>query len=116
MKSFLLVSLLTIGALVASQLHAEDAGDPVVSAIVKQVAGNERLSLQMAPIKTRRALSLYIQSMPKEISAFSGISPNLRDEFVNSLKFNERGLTEFDPSPLRRLSPTQVYSIWLYLG
>ncbi|WP_147423636.1 hypothetical protein [Xanthomonas vasicola] len=116
MKSFLLVFFLVLASPGATQLQAADVEDSAVSAAAKQIVDAERISLQMAPIKTRHALDLYIESVPQEISAFKDILPMLRDEFINSLKFNEKGLTEFDTSSFKKLSPTQVYSVLALFG
>lgn len=72
--------------------------------------------MQLAPIKSESQLQNYLRSSPKDISAFSEMQPLELSRFVSSLTFNEKGLTGFDPTPLRSLTPAQVYRVLALFG
>ena len=102
---------LTVGAATASQVT-----DDGLVALADQQAKTAQLAMQLAPIRTEHHLHQYISAYPRDISAFAGMAPADLNQFLASLTFNNKGLTGFDPTPLKKLSPSQVYKILSLFG
>jgi hypothetical protein len=113
-----IASVITAFLLVISTAaaHADSMSNEDLKIVLADHAQQIRVALEMAPIKSNRQLHQYINTTPSEISAFNGISQQQQTTFIRSLKFNENGLTEFDPTPLKGMTPTQVYKILALFG
>lgn len=103
--------LITAGVAGASNIT-----DDEIAVIADEQARSTKIAMELAAIKSKNQLHKYLQSSPEDLSAFSGMTGAQLRQFVSGLTFNERGLTGFDPTPLRQLSPSQVYRILSLFG
>lgn len=113
-----IVSLISSAAATSAELSSAAVSDS--SAIVEYVAAEQSrtsdVAHQMAPLKSAHDVYKYMQSTPRELSPFAAMDRESRTRFVQSLKFNEKGLTEFDYTVLKGLTPSQVYRVLSLFG
>ncbi|RSZ60918.1 hypothetical protein HF313_17480 [Massilia atriviolacea] len=77
----------------------------------------ERLSQEVAPIKSRADLERYLHMVPPKSNALYLLSPNARERFIASVTFNAKGLTGFNTTDLQReLSEAQIAKILALFG
>lgn len=75
------------------------------------------VAFAVAPIKSAWDLLIYQKMTPAKESPFNLLSPNARRQFLESLDFNERGVTGFKYSILEEeLTPTQIFRVLALLG
>lgn len=103
------------GILLAGVAGASNFNDDLVVMADEQVKATQ-VAMKLAMIKSEGDLHRYISSSPREVSVFSAMSRADFDIFVSSLTFNDRGLTGFDPTSLRNISPSEVYKILSLFG
>jgi len=70
-----------------------------------------RIDMNLAAVKSHSDLNALLQSKDGRVAVLQRLTPRDRKAFLSSLKFNERGLTEFDIAVLRSLSPSDVYKV-----
>lgn len=98
------------------------SASPVVSAqsapqrVTLQPSQATQINRELATLKSARDVYMYLQSTPKNISPLMAMDPVSRDRFVRSLRFNEKGLTEFDYTALQSLTASEVYRILSLFG
>ncbi|HEL5055804.1 hypothetical protein [Stenotrophomonas maltophilia] len=105
-----------MGMLLTGVAGASSVTDDSLVIMADEQVRATQVAMQLATIKSELQLQNYLMTSPKEISAFSEMQPTELRRFVSSLTFNEKGLTGFDPTPLRTLTPTQVYRILALFG
>lgn len=89
---------------------------PAMSA-PKAVQTASRLDRLLAPIKSKQDLERYLAVTPEYQSAFSVLTPASRRAFIDSLTFNQNGLTGFSYRDLQaELTPTQIDKILALFG
>ena len=104
-----------LGAVIA--FNSAHAGEKdVIDFVAKESERSMDLAHQLAPLKSASDVYQYIQHTPKGLSPLSALPNAQRDEFTQSLRFNDRGLSQFDYTVLQSLSPTQVYKILALFG
>lgn len=87
--------------------------DPVPIISKKQ----RQLNLAMAPVKSKRSLEYFMLSVSNSTSPLNSLSKQGRAQFLESLTFNEKGLTSFDAEILEEeLTPTQIYRLLSLFG
>lgn len=74
---------------------------PAMSA-PKAVQTASRLDRLLAPIKSKQDLERYLAVTPDYQSAFSVLTPASRRAFIDSLTFNQNGLTGFSYRDCKR--------------
>lgn len=105
-----------MGMLLTGVAGASSVTDDSLVIMADEQVRATQVAMQLATIKSELQLQNYLMTSPKEISAFSEMQPTELRRFVSRLTFNEKGLTGFDPTPLRTLTPTQVYRILAPFG
>lgn len=88
----------------------------VIDIVARDSAHASSIARQLAPLKSASDVSQYLQTTPSRLSPFSDFSDSDREKFVQSLQFNEKGLTQFDYTVLEQLSSAQVYKILSLFG
>lgn len=73
------------------------------------------MELAAAPIKSPRDLELHLKSHPGD-SPLMVMAPLNRRLFLDSLRFNEKGVTTLRYDVLESLTPTEVYQILSLFG
>jgi len=74
---------------------------------------SDKITVDMAPIKTPQ--DLYRFSHLK--SPLDKLTPNSKQHFIESITFNERGITGFGISELEyELTPTEIYKVLALIG
>lgn len=69
------------------------------------------------PIRSRAALTSYLETAPSRESPLNALSPGARKRFLASLRFGSRGITSFDTSDLaEELDRNQVRRILAMFG
>jgi hypothetical protein len=72
---------------------------------------------QMAPIKSQIALANYMAMTPGSGNPLMKLSPATRQQFIDSLSFNENGVTGYRYDGLEReLNATQIRKLLSLLG
>jgi hypothetical protein len=70
------------------------------------------LALHKAPITSRAALDSYMKMTPETNNPLMLLSAEARTRFIDSLTFNETGVTGFRTDDLEReLTPSKIYKI-----
>lgn len=94
----------------ADEYNAKASDQAILAAKARQ-AGD----LLLASVKSPVDLATYLRS--SSTTPLDALSPAAKARFLNSLSFNEGGLTGFDYSDLRaELTATQVYRILAIFG
>lgn len=89
---------------------------PAVSA-AESVRTASRLDRLLAPIKSKQDLDRYLAVTPGYQSVFSPLTPAGRRAFIDSLTFNQSGLTGFSYRDLQaELTPTQIDKLLALFG
>lgn len=70
----------------------------------------------LAPIRSQGDLDQHIATHRAGTSPFDALQPSLRQMFLASLTFNEKGVTGFRYDVLETLSATEVYNILSLFG
>ncbi len=78
-------------------------------------AQQEQADMANAPVKSPSDLSTY-ESEHVTSSPLNALSPMMKQLFVNSIRYNEKGVTTIRYDVLESLSPTQVYQILSLFG
>lgn len=112
MKAFMLTLLFT--TVVSAPLAAGER--TVVDLVAKDSVRASNVALQLAPLKSASDVYQYMQATPRNLSPLSVLSDSARNNFVQSLRFNEKGLTQFDYTTLENLAPTEIYKILSLFG
>ncbi len=75
------------------------------------------LDRALAPIKSYSELQSYLQTFPMSASPLNKLSPAARKRFLDSLQFNEKGLTTFRSADLEsELSVSEIYAVLSLFG
>lgn len=91
--------------------HKTEAVDQGILAAKAQRTGD----FLLAPVKSPLDLATYLRS--SRATPLDALSLAARSRFLNSLSFNENGLTGFDYTDLRaELTATQIYRILAIFG
>lgn len=78
---------------------------------------DQDIALALAPIRSREQLDSYLHRTPKGQSPLDRLSPPAKSRFIESLTFNETGLTGFRYDDLQaELSASQAYRILSLFG
>ncbi len=92
------------------------ADDATSNLIAKDMVQTSNIAHEMAPLKSATETRQYIQSMPENLSPLNALSATERSAFVDSLRFNEKGLTQFDYTLLAKLPSDEIYRILALFG
>lgn len=84
--------------------------------LVKDAARRHSIAQAMAPIHSRGDLDQYVATHRTIASPLDAFSPGVRQMFLSSLTFNEKGITGFRYDVLESLTPTQIYKILSLFG
>lgn len=88
-----------------------------VDAHVTQRVIDQDVALAMAPIKSRRQLEAHLQAAKSTASPLLALEPAARKRFLDSITFNDKGITGFSYTELQsRLTASQVYKILSLFG
>lgn len=79
-------------------------------------ANRSRIDMKLAAVKSRKDIDLLIAKSDARTAPLLKLSNQARGNFLSSLKFNEKGLTEFDLGALREMSPTDAYLVLSLFG
>lgn len=93
-----------------------DADKLTLDIIERDQSRQSMIDLAAAPIKSEADLERYTNLVPISISPLRYLSQQNRTLFMESLKFNDRGITGFRYDVLESLSPTQAYEILALFG
>lgn len=109
----------TSGAVVAGTEHGgADAGSSVSWGVGDEMSvAHEALALAGARIKSLAEFHAYDFSVPPLANPVNRLSQDARRRFVDSLTFNDRGITGYATGDLRsELTAEQIYDILLLFG
>lgn len=117
MKGMMLAGVAWIGLLLSFAADAaRDAGAPD-ALLVHQIAAERELAATLAPVKNRAQLEAYLREHRGASSPFHGLRPASLQRFSGSLAFNDRGMSSYDYTPLRReLTASQIFRILRVFG
>lgn len=86
-------------------------------ALLHERALEEDIALALAPIKSRKALNAHLRNTANSMSPLQQLSPGARKRFLNSVTFNEKGITGFSYDDLEaELTPSQIYRVLSLFG
>lgn len=108
-----------VSALETTTVETNEQSTSVSRTAAKRSAphSNELRRVAMAPIKTQADLEAYLRLTPMRRSPFNRLAPAPRKEFIESLSFNENGLTGYKYRVLEEeLTPTESYRILALFG
>ena len=89
--------------------------DEIASLLQDQAKARRVVALRLAPIKSDKDLHAYVRN--NKNSPLSELTPGARQRFIQSLTFNEHGLTSFQYTDLEaELTPSQIYQILSLFG
>lgn len=88
----------------------------VIDLVARDAVRASNVAHQLAPLKSASDVYQYSRATPKNLSPLSALSDSERERFIQSLRFNEKGLTQFDYTALEQLSSAQVYKILSLFG
>ncbi|MDT9000812.1 hypothetical protein RQP53_16160 [Paucibacter sp. APW11] len=111
-EAFLICVLLGLSTLAAAQNHeaAHTAGPD------QRTLDQIELQRQLAPIKSAQDLTEYLNRKLPD-SPLNKLSPAARKRFIESLRFNEKGLTTFQYTDLEsELSVSEIYQVLSLFG
>jgi hypothetical protein len=75
------------------------------------------LRLETALVKSRAEFDKYMKDATSSASPLNKLTPENKATFINSLTFNERGLTSLSYHALEAdLTPTEIYKLTALLG
>ena len=110
------VSGLALALTILVSTFASAGERDVVDLVARESVRASDLALERAPLKSASDVYQYMQAMPKNLSPLSALSGADRDKFIQSLRFNEKGLTQFDYTTLKGLSAAEVYKVLALFG
>jgi hypothetical protein len=84
--------------------------------LIKDAARRHAIAQATAPIRSRGDLDQYLFTHKTIASPLDAFSPSLRQMFLSSLTFNEKGITGFRYDVLESLTPTEIYKILSLFG
>lgn len=84
--------------------------------LIKDAARQHAIAQAVAPIRSRGDLDQYLATHKTIASPLDAFSPGLRQMFLSSLTFNEKGITGFRYDVLESLRPTEIYKILSLFG
>lgn len=114
MKGILISALFSFAAAAAaatSSGHVATSADPGVTARVRS-----DISLRMAAIRSLGDVHNYVAIHRSRLTPLDALSPGNRRVFLDSLTFNNNGITGFSYAPLQGLTPSQAYKILSLFG
>jgi len=116
MKSFFrnVVLLVAVGSALLSNLAT--ASDAASDAEKLKASQQRELAFLAAPIKTREDLNTYLDMTYRRSSPLDKLPASDREAFLESLTFNETGVTSFLYSPFRNLNAADTYQILALFG
>lgn len=88
----------------------------VIDLVARDSLRASKMALEQAPLKSAADVYQYNRAMPQHLNPLSALSNSDRVRFLQSLRFNEKGLTEFDYTALRGLSSAEVYKLLALFG
>ena len=112
MKAFGIALFLTVMASTTVSAGERD----VIDLVARDAVRASNVAHQLALLKSATDVYQYSQATPKNLSPLSALSDSDREKFIQSLQFNEKGLTQFDYTVLEQLSSAQVYKILSLFG
>ncbi len=98
------------------QVNAAERQTGIADALILEGERSSQLARELAPLKSARDVYIYNNATPKHLSPLSALQRTERDRFVQSLRFNDKGLTQFDYTLLQSLSPTEIYKVLALFG
>lgn len=113
MKALMLTFILT--ALVSATTAAAGERDDL-DVVAREAVRTSNIAHQLAPLKSAADVQQYTHATPRNLSPLSALSSSDKDRFIQSLRFNDKGLTQFDYTALTQLTPTQIYKILSLFG
>lgn len=84
--------------------------------LVKDAARQHAIDQAVAPIRSRGDLDQYLAAHKMTASPLDAFPPGLRQMFLSSLTFNEKGITGFRYDVLESLTPTEIYKVLSLFG
>lgn len=97
----------------ALESNSATDGDQYESALSKE----RELALKSAPIKSQQDLDSYQRTFSAERSPLAKMSVDAQERFINSLSFNEKGITGFSYADLEaQLTPTETHAVLSLFG
>lgn len=84
--------------------------------LIKDAERRTSIAQATAPIHSRGDLDQYVATHRTIASPLDAFSPSLRQMFLSSLTFNEKGVTGFRYDVLESLTPTEIYKILSLFG
>ncbi|WP_080932981.1 hypothetical protein [Xanthomonas albilineans] len=116
-------AVLGIGVLLgnSSPLQAAEKGsgasEDVVAQMGNRIAEQQKIIRKNAPIHSETGLAGYLAKANNADSPFNALSPAARKRFIDSLKFNENGVTSFYYADIEaELSSSQAYALLSLFG
>ncbi|WP_181259144.1 hypothetical protein [Pseudoduganella armeniaca] len=83
----------------------------------RYLAAKGELDLLLAPVKSEQALQRYLMQTPAARNPLNALAADTRQEFLDSLTFNETGLTSYNYQVLLdNLTPKQAKAVLALFG
>ena len=112
----LALSIISLGVVCSASAVDQESAQLNANELLGQNRALSRdLAFLAAPIKSRADLKSHLKALGVS-SPLNQLQPEARARFVNSLTFNEKGLTGFRYQELEELSPTAIYQILALFG
>lgn len=116
--SLLLPAVLVLGAGHVSAQSADASNvpiDDVTNLIYQKQRDSQIADTKLAPIRSRADLDTYLKEHP--VSPFDAFSKRALERFIDSLTFNQLGLTGYRTAEMESdLTPRQAYAILSLFG
>lgn len=107
--------LLSTGHLTAQTSDVGNTIDEVTNLIDQKERDSQIASTKLAPIRSRADLDEYLKTHP--VSPFDAFSSRALERFLDSLTFNQLGLTGYRTAEIESdLTPRQAYAILSLFG
>jgi hypothetical protein len=105
-------AVVLVASLFAPRTHASDLADFLIEE--KIIA--TQTAMRLAPLKTAKDVRMHVASTAPQLSPLQALAPAERPRFIKSLKFNDKGLVEFDYTTLAGLNSDDIYRVLALFG
>ncbi|MFZ5656829.1 MAG: hypothetical protein ACOY37_07210 [Pseudomonadota bacterium] len=100
-----------VAILASSRGPAAYASDDLSSALIRDTLASREVARRLAPTRSLGDLRAHLAPSSPQLSPLKVLPAPDRQRFLRSLKFNDKGLVEFEYSALAGLNADDVYRI-----